>query len=125
MTGSSYFKAVFQQDAGKSDGFWMKTYHHPEAISLPVEYEALLKQNGRVYRIEKSNSGLRWVLTVDDGTWGWDQKGDYVRTLKGHTLEQALEDALEKCWELGPFFLPDAVEWESGDPNFKRWLENL
>lgn len=108
------------------EGEYVKTVHHPRLIALKSEWNATMGRYRKVYRIEKSNSGLRWVLTIDsidfkDAQCGWDQKGWYVRTLHGNTLLEALNDAIKKMPEVAVFFSPDASEYHSNDPEFDKW----
>jgi hypothetical protein len=107
-------------------GAWYeKTYFHPKVICLPSEYESFLTRHKLIYKIEKSNSKLRWVLTIDDGTCGWEQKGFYVKTLKGHTFEQALEDAQKKCPEILAYYYDEGSKYVSNDETFDSWFEDL
>lgn len=111
---------------------YIKTMHLPKVISLPSEFNFYLKKFKRVYRIELSHSTKRWVLTTDEGRWGWDQRGDYVRTLCsaiGHRLHGDFLNALFIAQRLYPneaaFFCPELMEFKPNDPEFDNWFANL
>jgi hypothetical protein len=102
---------------------YVKTYKHEKLISLPKEYNFYLKKYKRVYKIEKSNSELSWVLTIDDRTYGWDQKGFYVRRLKGYKFLDVLNDAIKKYPNEVCFFSDFGMEYKSNDPDFDKWFD--
>jgi hypothetical protein len=104
---------------------YVRTYDAEGVICLPGEYEFYMGKFGRVLRVEPSNSGKRFVLTIDDGKWGWDQKGDYLCTLRGSTFEEALEDASLRMPNEAAFFRAGACKYHSNDPEFDEWFAAL
>lgn len=102
----------------------------PMTICLPVEFEYYLGRYKHVYRIDKSHSDFSWVLTVDDGTWGWDQRGFYCQTLllcRNGTLADALERAKKLLPEEKAFFVGEAytMDREADDDLFEEWMDSL
>lgn len=102
----------------------------PMTICLPVEFDDYLRRHKHVYRIDKSHSDFSWVLTVDDGTWGWDQRGFYCQTLllcRNGTLADALERAKKLLPEEKAFFVGEAytMDREADDDLFEEWMDSL
>jgi hypothetical protein len=99
-------------------------------ICLPGEYDAYLKRFGHVYRIERSNTGFCWVLTYDDGTLGWDQKGYYVKTLvspRNGGWEEALKRAQALLPSQAAFWIEDQFTMGRlpGDELFEEFLKSI
>lgn len=112
-------KQVFEDGSA-----YLKTIFHERVICLEPEYEFYQRKYGRVLRIERSNSNKSWVLTVDAlNTWGWDQKGDYVMTLRGLTFGDALEDAMRKLPNEAAFFAAHGSFFKYDDEDFEAWYK--
>lgn len=114
------------------EGEYVKVVFHPKLMSFESEWNAYFKKFGRVYRIEKSNSGLRWVLTYDSkefhrnySGYGWDQKGLYLRTLKGNTWQEALADVIKKMPNEEAFFFQNGAGYISNDVKFDDWFDEI
>lgn len=105
------------------DSFLFKTIFHDKLIGFPSEFKFYLRKYKRVYKIEKSNSGLNWVLTVDDGTYGPREKGIYVRRLKGFKFLDALNDAIKKLPEEVCFFSEEGSDFKTSNTDVNEWLD--
>lgn len=123
----NYKRLKFQQ---YEDRILRRSVDLPMTICLPDEFAAYLKRKGHVYRIDKSHSEFAWVLTVDDGTWGWDQRGFYCQTLllcHNGTLADAIDRAKKLLPDETAFFVGESyiTDRTAEDDAFEEWMKNL
>ncbi len=119
-------------DTDDGDRLFTKTIHHPNIITLPIEYESYLKRRGTIYRVELSQSGHSWILSVDSSNdhAGWDQPGWYLKTLvlrRNGNLEEAVRRARSLLPDEPAFFVQDGFLQErlSDDDAFDKWFSSL
>lgn len=113
------------EDWSDSDGacFYKKTFTHPQALGFKCEVDFYLKKYKKIYSITKSNSGLSFVLKINDGSFYWEDCGWFVRRLKGSNIEEDLHDAIKHLPNEAAFFCHDTIEYISGDSEFDSWFE--
>lgn len=114
------------------NGVWGKKHLDPQIICFKPEIDDALAENDWLFKIEQSNSGLRYILTMVGGKgcdWGVsaDDKGHYVKTLKMTLLESII--AAKKF--IGPhrpilvdevmFMKKPTEEWLA----FNRWFDTI
>lgn len=115
------------------NGIWAKKILDPRIICFKPEIEAALQDEPWLFKIEQSNSGLRYILTMvggpDDCDWACtpDDKGWYVKTLKMNLLDSII--AAKKFIGINRPILVDEVmlmkapteEWRQ----FERWWKQF
>jgi hypothetical protein len=117
------------RDPNDEDRLWTRTNNDPTLLCLPPEYDWYLENKGKIYRIQKSANKFSWCLFVDDkrSPWGWDQDGDYVRTLvlcRNGDRAEAIRRAKKLLPNESAFWVEDEVHREKrpGDDAFDAWF---
>lgn len=115
------------------NGIWAKKILDPQIICFKPEIEAALQNEPWLFKIELSNSGLRYILTMvggpDDCHWACtpDDKGWFVKTLKMDLLE-SIQFAKRIIGPGRPILVDDIMfnkeptaEWKA----FNRWFNSI
>ena len=116
------------------NGVWGKKILDPQVICFEPEIEKALADDYWVFKVQESNSGLRYVLTmVGDGEPGThcgvsaDDKGLYVKTLKMGLLE-SIAAAKKFIGPNRPIIVDDAKFMKKPTEMylaFERWINGL
>jgi len=116
------------------NGTWAKKTLDSQIICFDPEIEKALEEEEWIFKVEPSNSGLRYILTMVGGKnceWGVspDDKGWYVRTLK-MDLQESINAAKTFIGPSRPILVDrEAIafnkepspEWEA----FERWFKRF
>lgn len=114
------------------NGVWAKKILDPQIICFKPEIEAALAENDWLWKVEPSNSSLRYVLTmVGGGDCDWsvspDDKGWYVKTLR-MGLEESLAMAKRIIGPGRPILVDDLMFCKEPTEEYKefcRWFDKI
>jgi len=116
------------------DGIWGKKILDPQIICFEPEIKKALEDEYWVFKIDQSNSGLRYVLTMvgqgEPGSYcgiSADDKGLYVKTLKMGLLESIA--AAKKFVGPNRLIIVDEAKFMKKPTEqylaFERWINGL
>ncbi len=108
------------------DGVYAKKTLDPQIICFEPEVKEHSRISKWIYKVEESNSGLRWILTIIESD-DVDQKGYYVKTLR-MGLSESIVMAKQLVGPGMPIYIPEMSFMKIPTEEyraFNRWFNSL